>query len=305
MGDEYMEHVTQKDLAMHVSKKSMVANGLLTAFKLFAGIFAHSSAMVSDAIHSASDIFSTVLVMAGVSMASKEADKGHPYGHDRLECIVAMLLAMLLFATGLGIGYSGLMKVLSGLSGNLEVPGLLALFAAVTSIGVKEWMFRFTRTAAKTVNSGALMADAWHHRSDAISSIGSLVGIAGARMGFPILDPLACLVICLFIVKASYDIFIDAVSKVTDCSVDDETVAGMEKLILAQEGVLSLDLLNTRMFGAKLYVDVEVGADSQHTLGEGHTIAEAVHNAIEAQYPHVKHCMVHVNPVDVPENTTT
>lgn len=143
------------------------------------------------------------------------------------------------------------------------------------------------------------MADAWHHRSDALSSIGSLIGIAGARLGFPALDPLASLVICVFILKASYDIFMSAVQQLVDQSAAPEVEQAMSQVIQAQEGVLRLDLLRTRQFGNRLYIDVEIAADGSLPLFTAHRIAEQVHNQIEASFPAVKHCMVHVNPLDI------
>lgn len=291
-----MDDLTQKNIAMDVSIKSIIINAALTAFKMFAGIFANSSAMVSDAIHSASDVFSTFIVMIGINISSKKPDKNHPYGHERFECVASIILAMILCATGLAIGYGGVQKVLIGVGGSLAVPGVLALVASIVSIVVKEWMYWFTRAAAKQVNSGALMADAWHHRSDALSSIGSLIGIAGARLGFPILDPVACVVICLFILKASYDIFMDSVSKMTDSSCDDETIRQMSELVLSLDGVQSLDMINTRLFGARIYVDIEISANRELPLIEAHGIAEAVHDKIEKEFRNVKHCMIHVNP---------
>ena len=173
---------------------------------------------------------------------------------------------------------------------------VLALAAAVISIVVKEIMYWYTRNAAKKINSGALMADAWHHRSDALSSVGSFVGIFGARMGFPMLDPLASVVICLFVVKAAVDIFRDAISKMTDRSCDQKTVNEMHDCIMNIRGVEGIDLLKTRSFGSKYYVDIEIKADGDKKLWEAHAIAENVHHAIEQQFPLVKHCMVHVNP---------
>ena len=191
------ENETQ--LAMRVSVISVIVNLVLSVFKLLAGIFAHSGAMISDAVHSASDVFSTFIVMIGVTISGKQADEEHPYGHERMECVAAIVLAVILFATGLGIGWSGLQKIMQSQQQTLEAPGALALIAAIVSIVTKEWMYWFTKIAADKIHSGALMADAWHHRSDALSSIGALVGIAGAQLGFPVLDPIASVVICLFI----------------------------------------------------------------------------------------------------------
>ena len=282
--------------AMKVSKVGIVANLVLTLFKLLAGVIAHSGAMVSDAIHSASDVFSTIVVIIGIRISSKASDKDHPYGHERLECVASIVLATVLAVTGLGIGYSAVSKIAGGDYSQLAVPGILALVAAIVSILVKESMFHYTRIYAKRIDSGALMADAWHHRSDALSSVGALIGIAGARIGFPILDPIASLVICIFIEKAAYDIFMDAVDKMVDKACDEEVETKLRECALAQEGVLGVDLLHTRVFANKIYVDIEIRVDGNKKLWESHGIAEHVHDAIEQTFPKVKHIMVHVNP---------
>lgn len=141
------------------------------------------------------------------------------------------------------------------------------------------------------------MADAWHHRSDALSSIGSFIGILGARIGFPVLDPVASIVICLFIIKAAYSIFCDSIGKMTDRACDDAIVEEIKEIISCQKGVLGIDQIKTRIFGDKIYVDIEIQADGQETLRESHHTAEEIHDAIEEAFPTVKHCMVHVNPV--------
>jgi cation diffusion facilitator family transporter len=254
--------------------------------------------MVSDAIHSSSDVVSSIIVIIGVRLSGKESDKEHPYGHERLECVAAIALSTLLFITGLAIGASAVKSIISGSWESLAVPGILALIAAIVSIVSKEAMFWYTKINAMRIDSSALMADAWHHRSDALSSIGALVGIAGARMGYPVADAIASLVICLFIVKAAYDIFTDAIDKMVDHSCDQEVEQKLRECILADEGVLGIDLLHTRVFGNKIYVDLEIGADGSQSLNEAHAIAERVHDAIEADFPKVKHIMVHVNPVN-------
>lgn len=291
----------EKKMAMHVSVVSIIVNVVLSAFKLFAGIFASSGAMISDAIHSASDVFSTFIVMIGIHISSKKADVQHQYGHERLECVASIILAVILAETGIGIGISGLQTICGGNYDHLQAPGLLALIAAIVSIVVKEWMFWYTRAAAKKTNSSALMADAWHHRSDALSSIGSFIGIFGARLGLPILDPIASVVICIFIVKAAFSIFKDAIDKMVDKSCDDETVEKIRKVVLEQDGVIGIDDLKTRLFGTRIYVDVDISADGEIPLKEAHRIAEEVHLSIENSFPTVKHCMVHVNPLNKPD----
>ncbi len=269
-----------------------------SVFKLLAGIVAHSGAMISDAVHSASDVFSTIVVIIGIRISSKQSDKEHPYGHERMECVAAIVLATILAVTGLGIGYSAVGKILSGDYANLEVPGAMALIAALISIAVKEAMYWYTRYNAKKIDSSALMADAWHHRSDALSSVGALAGIAGARLGYPICDAAASLCICFFIAKAAYDIFRDAVDKMVDKACDEATENELKNCALAQEGVLGVDLLRTRVFGNKIYVDIEIRADGDGSLREAHGIAERVHDSIEGNFARVKHIMVHVNPAE-------
>ena len=286
-------------VATRVSVVTIIVNIILALFKLVAGVIAHSSAMICDAIHSASDVFSTVVVMIGIKLAAKESDKEHPYGHERLECVAAILLSMVLFITGLAIGMEALQNILQGNYANLEVPGVLALVAAVISIAIKEGMFWYTKFHAKRIDSSALMADAWHHRSDAFSSIGALIGIGGARLGFPIMDSIASLVIFFFIVKAAYDIFRDAVDKMVDHSCDEATEKQMRDCIIVDEDVISLDLLQTRVFGNKIYVDIEIGVEGSRTLQDAHGIAERIHDKIELDFPKVKHIMVHVNPAEI------
>lgn len=283
-------------VAMKVSKVSIIANLALTILKLAAGVIAHSGAMISDAIHSASDVFSTIVVIIGIKISGKASDKDHPYGHERMECVAAIVLATILAATGLGIGYTAVEKIAGGNYANLVVPGMMALVAAILSIVVKEGMYQYTRVYAKKIDSGALMADAWHHRSDALSSVGALIGIAGARMGFPILDPVASVVICFFIEKAAYEIFMDAVDKMVDKACDEEVEAELTECALSQEGVQGVDLLHTRVFGNKIYVDIEIRVDGEMRLRDAHGIAEHVHDAIEKNFSKVKHIMVHVNP---------
>ena len=292
-----VETGTEKSIAMKVSTVSIIVNLLLSLFKLIAGIVARSGAMISDAVHSASDVFSTFIVMIGVTISGKESDKEHPYGHERLECIASIILAIILAITGFGIGITGVNKISAGKYEDLAIPGALALVAAVVSVAVKEWMYWYTRAAAKKINSGALMADAWHHRSDSLSSVGAFIGIIGARMGFAVLDPIASLVICVFIEKAAFDIFKDSLDKMVDKSCSDDMIDQMKNIIMAQDGVEGIDDIKTRLFGSKVYIDVEISVNGSKTLLEAHEIAHCVHDAIEEQIPNVKHCMVHENPM--------
>lgn len=291
-----VDEALEKKIVAQASTVGIVGNVVLSAFKLLAGILGNSGAMVSDAIHSMSDVFATFIAMIGVKMSKKGADEGHPYGHEKLECISSQILAGILFVTGLGIGSVGIEKIVAGNYGELAVPGMLPLIAAIVSIAAKESMFWYTRACAKKINSSAFMADAWHHRSDAFSSIGSLIGIAGARAGLPVLDPIASVVICLFILKVAVDIFRDAIRKLTDSACDEEYTAQVRDFIEKQEGVRGIDLLRTRLFGEKVYIDVELEVDGKQSLEKAHAIAERVHDGLENRFDNIKHVMIHVNP---------
>ena len=298
MNEEVGTESEFRKVANRVSFITIAGNVMLSVVKLLAGIIARSSALISDAIHSASDVFSTFVVIIGIKLSSKKADREHPYGHERLECVAAIILAMVLFITGLGIGVDAFKNIVQGKYNDLQTPGMLALVAAIVSIVSKEGMYWYTRFYAKKIDSSALMADAWHHRSDAFSSIGALIGICGARLGFPVMDSVASLVIFVFIVKAAYDIFKDALDKMVDHSCDEEIEKQISECVMRNEQVLGIDLLQTRMFGNKIYVDIEIGLPSYYTLEQSHGIAEAVHQEIEHNFPKVKHIMVHVNPAD-------
>ncbi len=291
-----MQGSEAEKIAVKVSVITIIFNFILMAFKFVAGFLGHSLAMVSDAIHSASDVFSTIIVIIGVKISAKAADKDHEFGHERYECVAAILLSALLFATGIGIGYSGIKNIVDGSYKTAQTPDFLAMSAAVVSIVVKEAMFWYTYVAAKKINSGALKADAWHHRSDALSSVGSLIGIVGAMCGVPILDSIAAIVICLLILKASISIFVDAINKMTDKACDSETESRLKEFICSCEGVKRLDTLMTRLFGNRIYVVAEIACDRNLLLSEAHSIAEKVHDGVEQNFPLVKHVTVHVNP---------
>ncbi len=281
-----------------ISFVGIAGNIVLSSFKLFAGIYGNSSAMVSDAVHSMSDVFATFIAMLGVKLSKRTADENHPYGHERLECLASLLLGVLLLVTGLGIGKVGLTNIFSGDYKNLTPPAAIALIAAIVSIVTKEGMYWYTRYYAKLLNSSAFLADAWHHRSDAFSSIGSLVGIGGAMLGYPVLDSVASVVICLFILKVAYDILKTAVNNMLDTSCGEEYDQKLKSFIAGQEGVIRVDMLRSRSFGNMVYVDLEMAVDGDIPLRQAHAIAERVHADVEARFPEVKHIMIHINPAE-------
>ena len=288
-------------VAVKVAFFSILVNLVLSVLKILAGLFFASGAMVSDGVHSASDVFSSIVVIFGIRLSAKEPDKNHPYGHERFESVAAIVLATVLVVTGVLIAKSAIELLIDGTYRESELPGIPALVAAIVSIAVKEGMFWVTRHYAKATRSDALMADAWHHRSDALSSIGALIGIAGARMGFPVLEPVASLVICLMILKAAADIFREAMRKMVDRSSDPETEAAIRALAESEEGVLRVDMLRTREFGNRMYIELEIALEDSLSLAEAHRVAELVHDDVEKSFPLVKHIMIHVNPYTEPD----
>ena len=284
----------EKKIAYKVSIVTIVANLFLTIIKLLAGILGSSTAMISDSIHSASDVFSTLIVIVGVAIAHKKSDKEHPYGHEKFECLAAIILAVLLVIVGTKIGINGIKTIIDGT--DIKVPSVFTLIVAIISIITKEIMYRYTKRAAIKINSNALLADAWHHRSDSLSSIGAFIGILGSLLGLSFFDSLASIIISFFILKVAYDILKDALNQILDHACSEETIDSIKELVLSNEEVLTIDDLKTRLFGSKMYVDLEIGVDSKLTLIEAHKIAEDVHKMVEEKFPHCKHCMVHVNP---------
>ena len=287
---------SENAIIRRISLVGIIGNIFLSAFKLFAGIAGNSGAMVSDAVHSLSDVFATFIAFLGVRLSKKEADQMHPYGHERFECVASLLLGLILAVTGFGIGKAGIEKIIAGNYETLAVPSAIALVAAIVSILSKEGMYWYTRHYAKILNSPAFMADAWHHRSDAFSSIGSLIGIAGAMLGFPVLDSVASVVICLFILKVAYDILKDALSKMLDTSCGKDYDKTLSDYISSQENVIRIDSLQSRMFGNKTYIDLEIQVDGNLSLRDAHAIAERIHNNVEEHFSDVKHITIHLNP---------
>lgn len=289
---------TDQAIALKVSLITIIINIALTILKFFSGIFSHSQAIISDAVHSASDVFSTIIVIIGIKVSSKKADKEHQYGHERLECVAALILAFILFIVGFQIGITGIKNIFMK-SSKLAIPGLLALITALISIIVKEIMFWYTKKAAKKINSGALLADAWHHRSDALSSIGSLLGIVGARAGYVKLDSLASIAICLCIIKIAYQIFKDSIDKMIDKACDDNILKKIEEITYSRKDIIQIDDIKSRVFGNKIYIDLEISVNEDISILDAHQIAEELHDSIEENIPEIKHCMIHVNPISV------
>lgn len=281
------------DQGMKASGITLAANMFLAIIKYVAGIVGNSSAMVADATHTMSDVGTTVAVMLALKISSKDADERHPYGHERYELIISKLLGMVLILSGAWIGYQAVMMIYNGV---FTPPGKIALIAAAISIVIKEIMYRYTMKVAKDIGSLAMEADAWHHRSDAFSSIGTFVGILGARLGFPVLDPIAGVVVSIMVVKVGIDIYSQSVKGLVDEAADLETRMKIKSIVLENPGVVSIKDMRTRKFANHVYVDLDIKVDGKISVTEGHNIALEVHDRVEKKMDSVKHVMVHVEP---------
>jgi cation diffusion facilitator family transporter len=287
----------QAKSAQRISLQGMSINLLLFAAKGAAGLMIHSVSLLSDAIHSLTDIISTLVVLIGLKVSNKPADKEHPYGHERIECVIALLLGIMLFGIGGIISWEGICKLRTpnAINNYGMLLSLTAASSAIVSIAAKEWMYRFTIRCAKRVDSPSMAADAWHHRSDAISSVGSLVGVCGIYLGFPIIDVIACFIISAFVFKAAFDICKDACRRMVDTAGDNAVVESIRETVLENPEVLSIDIIKTRLFGSKLYVDIEVTLDGELSFQRSHQIAHSIHDIVISS-DMVKDCIVHVNP---------
>lgn len=283
-------------LAINISRINIFMNAFLSISKLAIGFLAHSYAMINDGINNASDVVGSVIVTVGVSAGAKDSDKHHQYGHERLENVASILLSGIVMALGFGLFFDGVRNIFSGSYKGIPIPGVLAVIAAIASIIIKEIMFLYTSRAAKKTGSSALMASAWDSQSDVLATSAGLIGILGSRLGIPVADSVAAIIISLFIFKVGLDVFKDGMNMMVDHACSDDIVQGIRVVIENQKGVLGVDVLQTRMFGSRAYVDVEISAAGEQSLIQAHSIAEQVHDAIESNFPQVKHCMVHVNP---------
>lgn len=284
-------------LIFKVSALSIIANVFLTIFKASFGLMFNSYALVSDAIHSLSDVFSTFVVMIGSFFARKDIDEDHNYGHEKYESIAGLFLAVFLAFMSAIILSDAIQTLIAILEGHsMETPNKYALIAAFVSIVIKEIMYRYTVCVANKIKSPALKADAWHHRSDALSSIASFVAIILAMAGFEIADPIASFIICMFIFKVAIDIFKESLDQITDKAAPTELTENIKATILENENIIEISEIKTRAHASKLYVDVSIKVNKDISVYDGHEIAEAIHDDIENKYEDVLHMNVHVEP---------
>jgi cation diffusion facilitator family transporter len=288
-----MQEETRYQMAKRVSWNTMMGNILLTAVKAGVGVVSRSSALIADALHSGSDIATTVVVLYSMRIATLPPDSEHPYGHGRAESIGAKVLSVILVLVGLSMGTSSIRQLWGG---TYAIPGRLALWAILLSIVVKEAMYRYTVAVGRKINSTALIADALHHRSDAFSSVAALLGVIAARLGYPIFDPLAAAVVAVFIVKMGIDVFRSSLDELMDAQVHGNLLEEVQQHATGIAGVEHVDDVRIRRYGPQYVIDLKVSVDRQLTVKEGHEIAAQVKGTLRDTLPSVGDVLVHVNP---------
>ncbi len=276
-----------------VSLVSIMGNVILTILKGSVGYLSGSTALIADAFNSASDLLGNVILLQGLRIAHKPPDESHPYGHHKAETITSKLLAIILCVTAIGIGYEALKLLMSG---TISPPKSVAIYAAIASIVMKEGMYQYSVRIGKKIKSSAVIADAWNHRSDVLSSSATLIGIAGAIYGFPFMDPIAGIVVSLLIFKTGITIYIEAINSLMDKAPEKEVLDDIRAAALKADGVKSVKDVKVRQYGSKLFVDMKICVNPKITVEEGHGAAARAKENIIKKNSDVVDVLIHVNP---------
>lgn len=292
--------MAKKNMRYQQGKKisiiSLISNTFLALIKIFIGFFANSKALIADGFHSVSDMASTIIVMISIKFSETPADKNHPYGHEKAEALGTNILAVILILTAIFLGRDAVLTILSG---NIAEPGSWALVAAFISIIVKELLYRYTIKIGEEINSRGLIADAHHHRSDALSSIAALIGIGGAKLGFRFLDPLAGLAVAFLILKVGYDIMRDTSYELMDGRPEKEKIDEIKKMAESVERVMGIRDIKLRSYGPNYIVDLKIVVKDQLSVVEGHNIAGEVKWKLINNSEDIKDVLIHVDPLSI------
>lgn len=282
-----------------VSLVTITVNGALAIFKAIFGIFFNSAALLADAFHSISDILSSGIVFLGIKFANKPADNSHHYGHGKLESVASKVVALVLIVTALLLGHNAINMFFQPAT----LPGTGALIGAFVSIIVKELLYRYNITMGERYQSSALKADAWHNRSDAITSVAALIGVAGARLGFPALDPLGALIVSVLILKVGIEIYLTSIKELIDTAPTTQVISEIERIVNETEGIENVHDIKARYHGTDVFVDIKVCVDRNKTVAQGHHYAGTAKHKIIHEIPQIRDVLIHVNPCkdDVPQ----
>ncbi len=286
--------------AQKVTWVGFIANLLLSLGKLLAGIIGNSAAMIADGVHSVSDFVTDIIVLAFVKVSDKEGDKDHRYGHGKFETFATLLISMALIFVGFGIGLSGIKNIVKSLSGEvINQPSIIALAAAFVSIITKEWLYQYTKKVGKSINNQAVVANAWHHRSDAFSSIGTLIGIAGAIFlgeKWRLLDPLAGVVVSFFIIKVAIELGLPSVRELLEESLPEDTEKDIIKIVKHNPKVRDYHKLKTRKIGSIYAIDIHIKLDRDISFIESHDIATDIEIRLKEKYGTRTQISIHTEP---------
>ena len=292
--------LTREQQLTKVTLLGSIGNLVLLSFKFVAGIVAGSAAMVADAVHSLSDFLTDLIVLVFVRIGAKPQDADHDYGHGKYETLATLLVALALVGAAIGIIVTGSLKIARWLQGEtLEMPGMLALWAALLSIAVKEILFRYTLAKGKALESPAVVANAWHHRSDALSSIGAAIGIGGAILlgeRWAVLDPLASIVVGAMLVKVAWDLLKVSTGELTDCSLPEETEREIEDIIHSFPEVSEPHNLRTRRIGNRIAIEAHVRLDGNMSLEDAHEIVSAIEHKLKDRFGKATLVTIHMEP---------
>ena len=300
--------LTEREKAIYqVTWAGSFVNFLLVVFKFIAGILGHSAAMIADAVHSLSDFATDIVVLIFTRISNKPQDKSHDYGHGKYETLATAIIGIVLFAVGAGICWNGLRAIQTvWQGGHLPAPGMLAFAGAIISIISKELIYRYTIHVVRRINSSAVIANAWHHRSDAFSSIGTAIGIGGAILlgeSWSVLDPIAAVVVSFFIMKVSVQLLKPCVDELTEKSLPDETEKEICLITENTPGVSAIHNLRTRRIGNHYAIEMHVRMDGHLTLYEAHAKASVIENKLKEKYGNETHVGIHVEPVKSADGT--
>ena len=282
------------DESNKVTILSILLNIGLTIMKILAGVFGNSTAIIADGLHSASDIITSIGILIGNKISRKPRDEEHQYGHEKAESLVAFVLAAVLIIVAVEIGYKGVAALFN--LNEIQVPTLLPLIVALISIGVKEYQYQITIRVAKKINSSSLKADAWHHRSDALSSIAAFIGIGGAMLGFKILDPIASIIVAIVVVKVGIDILKSACDELMDSSISKQDIGEIKSMIDNNQKIYGIKDFKSRKYGSVAYIDMSIFIDKAKTLKEAHDIADDLEHNIISTLSYIKEINIHTEP---------
>lgn len=273
---------------------SILLNIVLTILKIIAGVIGNSTAIIADGLHSASDIITSIGILIGNKISRKPRDEEHQYGHEKAESIVSFILSAVLIIVAIKIGYDGVIDLFN--INTLEIPSVLPLIVSVISIGVKEYQYQITIRVAKKINSSSLKADAWHHRSDALSSIAAFIGIGGAMLGFKVLDPIASIIVAIVVVKVGVDILKSSCGELMDSSISKKDIDQIENIIESDDKIYGIKDFKSRKYGSVAYIDMSIFIDKSKTLEEAHDIADKLEQNIISKLNYIKEINIHTEP---------